>query len=77
MDVMNKGIFNLRSRIKYYVVSFKQNHNIMKRKNKVQRLKRKRIKVIILNNDFVHLENLMCICSHCNEEQRTMGKNYL
>lgn len=38
---MNKGIFNLRSRIKYYVVSFKQNHNIMKRKNKVQRLKRK------------------------------------
>lgn len=74
---MNEGIFNLRSIIMYYVVSFKQNHNIMKRKNKVQRLKRKRIKVIILNNDFVYLENLICICSHCNEEQKTTRKNYL
>lgn len=67
----------MRSRTKYYVVSFKQNHNITKRKNKVQRWKRRKLKVIILNSDIVHVENLICICRHCNEEQRTMRKNYL
>lgn len=59
---MNKGIFNLRSKTKYYVVSVKQNHNIMKRKNKVQRMKRRKLKVIILNNDIVHVEKSnMCL----------------